>query len=49
MREPTAAKSPSFPALVQSFFTEYLVKQRAMSPRTIACYRDGLMLFLDFA
>jgi len=48
MREPTAAKSPSFPALVQSFFTEYLVTQRAMSPRTIACYRDGLMLFLDF-
>ena len=48
MREPTAAQSPSFPALVQSFFTEYLVTQRAMSPRTIACYRDGLMLFLEF-
>lgn len=49
MREPSAPKSPSFPALVQSFFTEYLVAQRAMSPRTIACYRDGLMLFLGFA
>lgn len=49
MRKPTAAKAPSFPALVQSFFTEYLVTQRAVSPRTIACYRDGLMLFLDFA
>ena len=49
MRESTAAKSPSFPSLVQSFFTEYLVAQRALSPRTIACYRDGLMLFLDFA
>src|SRR5437879_2389797 len=49
MRKPTAAKAPSFPALVQSFFTEYLVTQRAVSPRTIACYRDGLMLFLHFA
>ena len=43
------ATSPSFPALVQSFFTEYLVGQRAVSPRTVACYRDGLMLFLAFA
>jgi site-specific recombinase XerD len=34
---------------VQSFFTEYLVAQRAMSPRTVACYRDGLVLFLGFA
>jgi len=49
MREPSAPQSPSFPALVQSFFAEYLVAQRAMSPRTIACYRDGLMLFLGFA
>ena len=40
---------PSFPALVQQFFTEYLVAQRAVSPRTVACYRDALMLFLDFA
>jgi site-specific recombinase XerD len=35
--------------LVQQFFTEYLVTQRALSPRTIASYRDALMLFLDFA
>lgn len=49
MHKPNAAKAPSFPALVQSFFTEYLVTQRAISPRTIACYRDGLMLFLEFA
>lgn len=49
MREPRAPKSPSFPSLVQSFFTEYLVAQRAMSPRTVACYRDGLVLFLGFA
>ena len=49
MREPIAPKSPSFPALVQAFFTEYLVTQRAVSPRTVACYRDGLTLFLRFA
>jgi site-specific recombinase XerD len=39
----------SFPALVQQFFTEYLVAQRAVSPRTVACYRDAITLFLDFA
>lgn len=49
MRRATAPKPPSFAALVQQFFTEYLVAQRAVSPRTLACYRDALMLFLDFA
>ena len=49
MRNPIAPKPPSFALLVQQFFTEYLVAQRALSPRTIACYRDALMLFLDFA
>jgi site-specific recombinase XerD len=45
----TAPQPPSFPALVHLFFTEHLVAQRAVSPRTVACYRDALMLFLDFA
>ena len=49
MRNATAPKPLSFAALVQQFFTEYLVAQRAVSPRTVACYRDALMLFLDFA
>jgi site-specific recombinase XerD len=49
MRSATAPKPPSCAALVQQFFTEYLVGQRAVSPRTVACYRDALMLFLDFA
>ena len=49
MRKATSPKPPSFAALVQQFFTEYLVAQRAVSPRTVACYRDALMLFLDFA
>ena len=49
MRNSAAPKPPSFATLVQQFFTEYLVSQRAVSPRTVACYRDALMLFLDFA
>ena len=49
MRNATAPKPPSFAALVQQFFTEYLVAQRALSPRTVDCYRDALMLFLEFA
>ena len=49
MRELKTPKTLSFAALVQSFFTEYLVMQRAVSPRTVACYRDALMLFLAFA
>jgi len=49
MRNAIAPKPPSFASLVQQFFTEYLVAQRALSPRTVACYRDALMLFLDFA
>lgn len=49
MSEVTAPRPVSFASLVQQFFTEYLVKQRALSPRTIASYRDAMMLFLDFA
>jgi len=42
-------KPPSFAALVQAFFAEHLHQQRAMSPRTVAAYRDAFVLFLDFA
>ena len=49
MRNDTVPNPPSFAALVQQFFTEYLVAQRAVSPRTVACYRDALLLFLNFA
>jgi site-specific recombinase XerD len=49
MRNATEPKPPSFAALVQQFFTQYLVAQRAVSPRTVACYRDAVKLFLDFA
>lgn len=49
MRKAIAPRPPSFASLVQQFFTEYLVAQRAVSSRTVACYRDALMLFLDFS
>lgn len=41
--------SPSFAALVQSYFAEYLTQQRALSEQTIAAYRDAFVLFLGFA
>lgn len=44
----TLAQQISFASLVQRFFTEYLVTQRALSPCTIASYRDAMMLFLGF-
>jgi site-specific recombinase XerD len=45
-----SAEQPlSFPALVQAFFTHYLVDQRALSPQTVAGYRDAFTLFLTFA
>lgn len=44
----TTVQQLSFASLVQHFFTEYLVTQRALSPCTIASYRDSLLLFLDF-
>ena len=40
---------PTFAALVQAYFAEYLTQQRALSPQTIAAYRDAFVLFLDFA
>jgi len=44
-----ATAPPSFPALVQAFFAEHLTQQRALSPRTVAAYRDAFVLFLGFA
>ncbi|APA90358.1 site-specific integrase (plasmid) [Paraburkholderia sprentiae WSM5005] len=40
--------APSFAALVQAWFAEYLTQQRALSEQTIAAYRDSFVLFLDF-
>lgn len=41
--------SPTFAGLVQEFFTDYMVQQRALSPRTVASYRDTFVLLLGFA
>lgn len=49
MTEPKVAEAPSFSALVQLFFTDYLLTQRALSPNTVASYRDTMLLFLDFS
>ena len=41
--------SSSFPALLQSFFTQRLFEQRSSSGHTIAGYRDAFRLLLRFA
>ena len=46
---PDAILAPSFSKLVQGFFAEYLMQQRALSPRTVAAYRDTFRLLLRFA
>lgn len=48
MAKSNSIKAPSFAALVQTFFAEHL-QQRAVSPCTVAAYRDAFVLFLDFA
>jgi len=41
--------SPSFPALLQDFFSKRLIAQRQASPRTVASYRDAFRLLLSYA
>ncbi len=41
--------SASFPSLLQSFFTDRLLRQQQASPHTIAGYRDCFRLLLQFA
>ena len=42
-------KSAQFPALLERFFTDRLIRQRQASPHTIASYRDTFRLLLQFA
>lgn len=42
-------KQSSFAELLQTYFTERLVKQRNASPNTIASHRDTFRLLLEFA
>jgi len=39
----------SLPALLESFFTDRLIKQARVSPHTVASYRDSFRLLLVFA
>lgn len=41
--------SKTFPALLQTFFTDRLLRQWRASPHTIASYRDSFRLLLGFA
>lgn len=41
--------SPCLPALIERFFTERLMRQRNVSPHTIASYRDTFRLLFIFA
>ena len=41
--------TPSFPTLLQGFFTRRLMQQRQASAHTIGSYRDSFRLFLRFA
>ena len=38
-----------FPALLQAFFTDRLLRERAASPHTVAAYRSTFRLLLRFA
>jgi len=39
----------TLPALIERFFTERLMRQRNVSPHTIASYRDTFRLLFAFA
>jgi integrase/recombinase XerD len=38
-----------FPVLLESFFMDRLMRQRQVSPHTIASYRDTFRLLLQYA
>lgn len=40
---------PTFAVLVQEFFGPYMLQQRALSPYTVASYRDTFVLLLRYA
>ena len=40
---------PTLPTLIERFFTERLMRQRNVSPHTIASYRDTFRLLFAFA
>ena len=44
----TAKSASSFSRLVQQFFSDRLVQQQNVSPRTVSAYRDSFRLLLSF-
>lgn len=40
---------PTFPTLLQRFFTQRLMQEKQVSPNTISSYRDTFRLLLRFA
>lgn len=46
---PLLADPSEFAALLQRFFAERLLQQQAVSPRTVAAYRDAFRLLLDYS
>lgn len=46
---PLLADSTEFAAMLQRFFVDRLIQQQAVSPRTVAAYRDTFRLLLAFA
>lgn len=47
--KPLLTDPAEFATLVQRFFTERLIQQQAVSPRTVAAYRDAFRLLLTYA
>jgi integrase/recombinase XerD len=43
------SKNSTLALALQAFFTDYLPRQRALSPHTLQSYRDSLKLLLQFA
>ena len=43
------ASIPTFPTLLQRFFTQRLMQQKRVSAHTISSYRDTFRLLLRFA
>ena len=41
-------KSPDLSEWIQRYFQEYLVRQRNVSPATVAAYRDTFRLLLQY-
>lgn len=46
---PLLADPSEFAALLQRFFAQRLLQQQAVSPRTVAAYRDAFRLLLEYA